>query len=426
MRKNTRLFCLLAALAVLFASCGANQPPETSEPPINISQTPVGAGSILRLSADAARNQGTPIDGRMGGAVSDFTLRLLQSELEKNQNKNIVLSPLSAMYALAMTANGASGETLAQMEQVLGGGLTVAELNGYFASLGQALTADGTLSMADSIWAKDTLTVKDTFLQDNAVFYGADVFKAPFDQATLDAINAWAREQTDGRIDSLLDAIDPMVELYLIHAISFTGEWEKAFYGSSTGSFTAADGREQQADMLYSPSEVHLLDENASGFLKHYKGEFAFAAFLPDEGISAEAYAASLAGTHLYQLDARTCDCTVAVRIPSFSCDAEIDLIPSLQEMGMTDAFGAHADFSNLAEEDLQISMVKQNAQIAVGLEGTEAAAATVVEVERKGMADLEEISPKELVFDRPFVYALIHVPTGIPVFVGVQNSVEG
>ena len=126
-------------------------------------------------------------------AVADFGVRLFKTSMEEGENT--LISPLSVLYALAMTANGADGETLAQMEQVLG--MDVDNLNSYMLAYLDLLpeTKDYKMSLANSIWFKDdpNFTVEQSFLQTNADYYGAGAYKAAFDEGTRNDINNWVK-----------------------------------------------------------------------------------------------------------------------------------------------------------------------------------------------------------------------------------------
>ena len=133
-------------------------------------------------------------------AAADFGVRLFKTSME--EGKNTLISPLSVLYALAMTANGADGETLAQMEQVLG--MDVDNLNSYMLAYLDLLpeSKDYKMSLANSIWFKDdpNFLVEQSFLQTNADYYGAGAYKAAFDEGTRNDINNWVKEHTDGMI----------------------------------------------------------------------------------------------------------------------------------------------------------------------------------------------------------------------------------
>ena len=149
----------------------------------------------------------TELSGDGDASCASFAVSLFQKIVSDDQNT--LVSPLSVLCALAMTANGADSETLRQMEQVFG--LTIGVLNNYLHADLSSLPSGSNykLSIANSIWLKDdkALTVGQDFLQTNADYYGASVYKAAFDEKSLRDINDWVKEKTDGMIPSILDSI---------------------------------------------------------------------------------------------------------------------------------------------------------------------------------------------------------------------------
>ena len=129
----------------------------------------------------------------------DLAVKLFKSSALATKDENTLVSPLSIQLALAMTANGANGETKAQMEKLLGGEIKLEQLNEYLHTYVNSLpsTEKSKFEVANSIWFRDDedrLTVEKDFLQTNANYYGADAFKAPFDDTTLNDINNWVKE----------------------------------------------------------------------------------------------------------------------------------------------------------------------------------------------------------------------------------------
>jgi serpin B len=164
---------------------------------------------------------------------------------------NILLSPISVLSGLAMTANGAAGETKTQMEETLG--LPVEEFNAYLQSYAGALpeSEEARCSLANSVWFRDDagrLTVEQAFLDACAGYYGADLFQAPFDETTLADLNAWVSDHTDGMIPTILDRIPDSAMVYLVNALAFDGQWASVYRENQIheGTFTAEDGTRHQ------------------------------------------------------------------------------------------------------------------------------------------------------------------------------------
>ena len=359
-------------------------------------------------------------------AVTDFAVRLFQASEENG--KNTLVSPLSVLCALAMTANGAEDETLQQMEDVLG--MTTEEMNLYIYSYMQNLPKDEKykLSLANSIWFTDheRFTVNQDFLQTTADYYGADIYKAPFNEQTCKDINNWVKEKTDGMIPSALDKIPADALMYLINALAFDAEWADIYekYQVKDGEFTKEDGTKQKCELMYSTESNYFEDEKATGFLKYYKsGKYAFVAMLPKEGVSVSEYIASLTGESLNEMLSNPEHTTVYTSIPKFETSYSVEMTEILKSMGMTEAFDPNnADFAGLGSStggNISISRVIHKTFISVEEKGTKAAAVTIVEP--GDGAAMEPEQPKEVYLDRPFVYMLIDCENNIPFFIGTM-----
>ena len=366
-------------------------------------------------------------------AAADFGVRLFKTSME--EGKNTLISPLSVLYALAMTTNGAEGETLSQMEQVLG--MDVDNLNSYMLAYLDLLpeTKDYKMSLANSIWFKDdpNFAVEQSFLQTNADYYGAGAYKAAFDEGTRNDINNWVKEHTDGMIPEIIDEIPDEAIMYLVSALAFDAKWADEYeeHQIREGRFTMEDGTRQDVDMMHSEEYTYLEDDLATGFIKYYKDrKYAFVAMLPNEGVTVSQYVDSLTGEHLRELLNNPQDVTVFASIPKFETEYSIEMSEVLQEMGMTDAFDWRvADFSKLGTYNVDgmnicINRVLHKTFISVTEQGTRAGAATAVEMVAEGAMEIVEF--KEVVLDRPFVYMLIDCETNLPFFIGTMMNVNG
>ena len=216
--------------------------------------------------------------------------------------------------------------------------------------------------------------------------------------------------------------------VYLVNALAFDGQWEAVYRENQIheGTFTAEDGSEQSAQLMYSQEDTFLEDDLATGFLKYYEGKtYAFAALLPNEGVSLEDYIASLTGEGLRDTLTSAREEAVETAIPQFTVQFDTELSAALAALGMADAFNAsQADFSAMgssADGPLYISRVLHKTFLALDAQGTRAGAATVVEVDTGS-----DNSPGRTVYlDRPFLYLLVDCQANLPLFIGVVRSLE-
>lgn len=383
--------------------------------------------------------------------LSDASVSLFAEAAKSDPGSNVLISPASLIMALGMTENGARGETLLQMEKVVNGGLGVDEFNALCGAFSKRLLAseDVRWNNANAIWVKDDglLRLRDDFVSNVKEYYSADIKLAEFDSKTVRDINDWISEQTEGRINDMIDSLDRTSRALLVNAIAFDGEWMEAYKDEDIiedSVFTNADGSESKVTMLSSSEDRCFKFAGGKGFVRPYKGgEYSFVGILPNEDAGKEGlsdFIDSISGDseEFAKAVREAKDADVYVLMPEFKCEyGIIDMKNNLAGMGMTDAFDpAKADFGDMMEaagngkDDtdagvrLWIDKVLHSTYIDVNRKGTEAAAATVVEMRLYAAAKpaLDEV---HIELDRPFVYAIVDNETGLPVFMGCINHID-
>ena len=289
------------------------------------------------------------------------------------------------------------------------------------------------LSLANSIWFtdKNQFDVRTDFLQLNADIYGADIYKTVFDGKAVKTINNWVKGKTDGTIDRIIEDVEDDNVMFLINALAFDSEWQVIYEDESSvrdNAFTNADGTVSTVKMMFSGEGTYLDDGSATGFIKHYAdAKYAFAALLPNEGVSVFDYIASMSGEKLCETLSNARASAVNVGLPKFESSFSAEMSEALKALGMSDAFDCGAaDFSGIASLDsyhtLYISKVLHKTFISVGERGTRAGATTAVVMNYcTSEGPVEEL--KTVVLDRPFVYMIIDCETMLPIFIGVQTT---
>lgn len=361
---------------------------------------------------------------------ADFAVEVLKNTAESGENS--MISPLSLLTALTMTENGAGGETLSQMEQVIANGISVEKQNQELVNFIRRLpnTEKSHLHQANSIWfqgkeAEEKHWVKEVFLQKNADTFQADIFRAPFNHDTLKDINVWVSNETEGMISQVLDEIPPDAVMYLINAVAFEAEWERTYDKSQIieAEFLQEDGTSKPVSMMYSNEFQYLEDGDTTGFIKPYADGYSFVALLPAEGITMEHYISNLSGKKWMQLLENVSEEeSVRAGIPKFNAEYEEDMATVLADMGMPLAFDeTQADFSEIGDKELFISRVLHKTYVSVDELGTKAGATTVVEMSKSAGMDIE----KEVILNRPFLYAIVDDSTNLPIFLGIVEQLE-
>lgn len=407
--KRMKIAVIILLAASILTGCAANTTGLMADVPVR----------VVEVDADMASGS---------AAVTDFAVELLKACAG---GENTLISPLSVAYALGMTANGADGETLAQMEDVLG--LDTDSLNAFLYAYRESLPQgeDYAVHIANSIWFRESgLAVKGDFLETNGQFYNAALYSAAFDDATLKAINDWVKENTNGMIPEILDRINAQAVMYLINALSFDAKWQSVYetHQVRSGTFIREDGGQVDAEFMYASEYQYLEDENAAGFLKYYKDRnYAFAALLPREGMTVAEYLDTLTGEGLRAMLNNIQNTQVKTSLPKFETEYDVELSKVLAQMGMPDAFdGDRADFSRMgtsSEGSLYISRVIHKTYISVAEEGTKAGVATLVEMNERAALPPEEW--KEVYLTRPFVYLVIDCENQVPIFIGTMMDVS-
>jgi len=432
-RKNV-IIALLLQFAILFSVAGCA--PAPADEPLSGTATADQPDEPAYASTETDDSDGDASQGGVGGKpvdtvfianIADFSMELFKTS--RTGENNSLISPLSIMLALTMTANGADNETFSQIERLLGGGIPLTDLNEYLYSYITELTRGNNVkfNIANSIWFcdnEDGLQIDPWFVQKSTDYFNASVFSSDFDSKTLDEINNWVNSNTEGMIDRIIDDIDPDAMVYLINVIAFDADWKLAYTGNDVheGIFTNINRNQQNVEFMHSMESKYLDDGNASGFIKPYiNGRYSFAALLPNEDISIEEYIATLTGAGLLEILNNAENTDVYTALPKFSYEYGVQMNEVLIALGISDAFDAAlADFSQMAKSDrgnIYISRVLHKTFISVDELGTRAGAATEVEV-------AEGISEKTVLLNRPFIYAIVDNKFGLPLFVGTLMTV--
>ena len=359
--------------------------------------------------------------------MADFSIDIFKKTI--SNTKNSLVSPLSIMLALAMAANGADGETRSQMENVLGGDISLSDLNEYLYSYVSGLPSlqKSKLDIANSIWFRDTgsLMIVPDFLKITTEYYKASVHGAAFDSQTADDINDWVNLNTDGMIEKIIERISDEAVMILLNAIAFDAEWFSGYEPNDVRKrdFTNYDKTISNIDFMHSTETLYLEDSSATGFIKPYLySHYSFVALLPKPEINIHDYIATLTGETFINIIKIAQLIEVRASMPKFEFRYSIEINQVLKELGMQLAFSSAANFSKMAYStagNIYISQVLHSTYISVDEIGTRAAAVTMVTLENRSATPQFRV----VHLDRPYVFAIIDNKTNIPVFIGVILS---
>lgn len=414
------LFAAFAFTAFLFVGCD----PENSQYP---SDDPVNPDVVLNLPSSMKL---TPAELELVESGNGFTFDLFEKLCETNGNKSIVSSPLSVTYALGMLNNGAKGNTLKQINDVLGFGNSGADsINAFcYKLINTAPNLDSLtkVHIANTIFVRDDVTLKELFVRKANLFYKADVKSRKFDLSTLDEINHWASDNTEQMIKKVLDEsdFDPRsAESYLLNALYFKGTWTYKFDKNKTTDkpFYPAGGQGSTVNvpMMQLAANVDYArnDEYQALCLPYGNGSYRMTILLPvvSQGQNGYDVPAVPSLETWNQLNSSMTKADFEIKLPRFEIDTDVNLIPIMKSLGMTDAFSSGtADFGDFCEDagGLCINLMKHVAKIKVDEEGSEAAAVTVVGVGRGSQTPT-------FTANRPFIYVISDTVTGSIFFIG-------
>ena len=373
----------------------------------------------------------TSVERQASEADNRFGFKLFRALSEAERDTNLFISPLSVSMALGMTMNGASGETLAAMQETLErAGLSEEEINASYQSLIELLTnldPKVTIQIANSIWIREGFAVEPPFVDASETYFDAAVREMDFaSPATVQAINGWVDEQTRGKIDKIIETIDPDVVMFLINAIYFKGTWTYEFDEAETRDepFTQHDGTDVQVPMMRQKADLPYFHTEAFQAVDLPYGDslFSMTVLLPHEGYDVDDLAAEIDPERWDEWTGRFRTREVDLRLPRFKLEYEKRLNDVLKALGMEVAFDPDlADLTRINRNGgLFISYVWHKAVVEVNEEGTEAAAVTVV-----GIGTTSAGGPPRMHVNRPFVFALRERHSGTVLFIGKVNALE-
>ncbi len=365
--------------------------------------------------------------------IQNFSYSLLSQTLN---DKNPVLSPLSAYLALSMVGCGADGATKDEFYEVLG-----ADMMAISDDTMNRLPTKGDLlniSIANSVWIDDEFTVNDTWIGTIKSLMDAEAFQTDLSTAeTMTHINRWIDTNTNGLIDKMLEKpLDSETRIALLNTVYFKGKWQFPFKFTDTYKETfyinRAQNTTEQVDMMnmYLKEIAYLSNDFTEGVILPYQNNnnenLAFIALKPTDESSIRDVYHKLTKTVINDLIGNKQTRRVNLKLPKFEITFDIELNESLKNMGLQDCFDeVKANFNQMGQTktgyNLYISLVRQKAKIIVDEEGTEAAAATEIAMAEGCCLIVDE--PYDIFFNEPFLYMIMDMDQNIPLFLGILDT---
>ncbi len=360
-----------------------------------------------------------------------FSINLYKILSKENANDNIFISPFSIDVALAITYVGAAGDTAIQMEKVLELPFSSERLHRAFSGLIGKINEKGkgyVLNIANALWADKGYKFKEKFIETIKNYYYGGFRTLSFrtdPEGSREKINRWVENKTHDKIKNLLPprSITSLTRLVITNAIYFKGDWMHSFKKEATRPIPFYPSPEGKINvpMMYQ-KESFFYGEKRGKYqtliLPYGKGTLSMVILLPSKRDGIFELERELTWEELVDAVSHTNETKVKVYIPKFRVERTYNLVNTLSTMGMPSAFTDEADFSNMEpKRELYISDVVHKAYIEVNEKGTEAAGATGVVITLKSMIPEERIPIFRA--DHPFLYFIIHNPTGQILFMG-------
>ena len=368
-----------------------------------------------------------------------FTLNFLKTVNETDRSgRSFIYSPLSITYVLGMVNDAATGLTEQELEQTLGfheGGIQA--VNDYCKNLIDNLPKVDEkvkLDIANAIFLNKRYTLKEQFQKDMELYYDAKAEALDFSSSTtLDHINGWCNDKTNGMIPTILDEVDPNMMSYLLNAIYFKADWASKFDPKKTRkeTFTTEKGN-KQLPLMHQNVLINYLrnDTYAAVDIPYGNGNWSMTVMLPEEGKTTDDIIAILAnigksGNVSNYLMNMVSPYEVDLKLPNFETSSDTNemeegLIGLMQKMGVKLAFSPYCEeIRNMCDKPVYIAMMRQKAKIKVNEEGSEAAAVTVAGTIVTAVSEPIEYPRATFHANRPFVYVIREASSGVILFVG-------
>ncbi|XP_034006347.1 alpha-1-antitrypsin homolog isoform X1 [Trematomus bernacchii] len=365
---------------------------------------------------------------KLSAPNADFAFALYKS-LNANAaaGKNIFFSPLGISAALSMLSTGAAGETHSQLFSSLGySAHTQEQVNEAYEHLFHMMghsQADQKMDVGNGVAVRTGFNPLEKFLKDIKHYYSGEIFNVDFTKPAEAAaeINRFIATKTNNKIKDMVKDLDTEMAMVLINYVYFKGQWVKPFDGNHTqkADFNVDENTKVQVDMMMRTGRFdfyHDADNHTTVIMLPYKGNTSMMIVLPDEGkmMEVEGY---INKDHIKHWHDSLFRSSVDLYMPKFSISTEASLDSTLKAMGITTAFGQTADFSGMSTDvRLKVSKVSHQAVLSVDETGTEAAAATTIEV-------MPFSRPEVLRLDRPFLAFILEHSTKSILFMGKIND---
>lgn len=369
------------------------------------------ASAAVFSAASCGQHKNTPLKE---GSVVDYSLSFFKNAvMSQDKDENVFVSPYSAGVAMSMLSEGAEGQTKTELSAALNG----LDFTAYTPAADTAVD----VRTANSAWLRKGFTVKSGYSDCLSRKYGADVSVRDFsDPGTVDAINNWCSEKTEGKIPSIVDAIGQDMVMFLVNALYFKAPWEKEFNGKLTSDDTFyGSKKEGSVPFMYAKDVFQYAEYQGAQMvsLPYSGGKYSMLVMLPSPEMSVDDVLPYLNEETYLKARESMSEKRISLKMPKFKLETTTVLNDTFAALGVRRVFSGAAELGGISSSGIAVDQIKQKCFVEVNEAGSEAAAVTSVGVR------LTSVNPPaavpSVVVDRPFLFAITDNATGNFLFTG-------
>ena len=411
MRRNQLLAGIMTAMAAVM-------------PVVNVYVDTAAASEILTsdeyMQNEANINKTTALQNSV--KMTD----LLSAEAS---GKNIMFSPTSLNFALGMIAEGAKGETKEILDDYLGTNDFAAYAKEYLDKIKAYNTEDESygyqskVKIADAVWVDNGLTLQEKFKNTVSDSFGAEVETVDFSAAekTCDVINSWCDKNTEGLIPKIItpDLINDNTGLCLTNSLYFESGWSGEPWNVSDTE--ESFGKKEKTKYMTCTGDRYYENDKATAFGRDYANGVSFIGILPNDEGDFNLEDLDIGGLLKSNPEYDEVDC----KMPKLNFETSTVLNDMLSSLGLDNLFSSNADFSGIADQNVNVDTILQKTKLELDENGTKAAAVTAVTMECMSAAVENEPIIKIVELTRPFAFLIYDRSNDEILFIGKVISIS-
>ena len=411
MRRNQLLAGIMTAMAAVM-------------PVVNVYVDTAAASEIL--TSDEYMQNESNINKTKALQNSVKMTDLLSAEAS---GKNVMFSPTSLNFALGMIAEGAKGETKEILDDYLGTNDFAAYAKEYLDKINAYNTEDESygyqskVKIADAVWVDNGLTLQEKFKNTVSDSFGAEVEAVDFSAAekTCDIINSWCDQNTEGLIPKIItpDLINDNTGLCLTNSLYFESGWSGEPWNVSDTE--ESFGKKEKTKYMTCTGDRYYENDKATAFGRDYANGLSFIGILPNDEGDFNLEDLDIGGLLKSNPEYDEVDC----KMPKLNFETSTVLNDMLSSLRLDNLFSSNADFSGIADQNVNVDTILQKTKLELDENGTRAAAVTAVTMECMSAAVEKEPIIKTVELTRPFAFLIYDRSNDEILFIGKVISIS-